>query len=947
MPGPFDVFISYCRRDDVGPGGRGWVTALKDLLVAGGSTSGGLPLRVFFDTDDIRDWEDWRHRILAALRQSKVLVVCLSPGYFGSEYCRWEWEHFVRRRGQRRARGDGESIQAVRLAPFSVDDLVLPEWFDSVRRGTTRDLSPWVTASPALLTQAGPARDEALRWVEAIKARVQRARRGLALDYGNVRVASEHFVGRRTQLRELHEHVRLGGVGVLTALHGLGGIGKTELAVFYANEYARSFPGGIWWIDAAPHGDLRAAIGSLAEVPGFLAAPLPNGMEVAQRFAQVMDVLRTCSRKAREADPDEDGQVLLVLDNVELPALFGANQRVHIAKHAWLSILVSTRQVVEATEHAERLQVYPLDALDPEDALALLREWQPGCAFRDAEDDAAARALVRDLGGFTLAVEQAAAYLGANPALSIARFYAELQRQGLQALDQLHDDPAVQGVRLHREGQLKLVLEQTLPPTGSLERVLLDYAACFGPDAVPVPWIEALAREHFPEAVSLELARFGADPTAKAWRWLEQRRLLTPGSCPELRRMHRLVREHIVIGSSPITGEHVETLVARKQSDFEAFWRKSSIPIWISDALADWARQDGPKTHTRARCLGVLANWNLAMRGPLLAHGYALDSYAIHEQLANADPENPVACRAVSVSLDGIGQILEAQGNVDGALAAYERSLSICKSIPPGLDEARFLRDLINCHCNIGRIHLGIGQFRDALAAFNFMLAVARALLLKDKNCLSARRELAVSLGFVGKALLRGDEIEAARDHFEEGLMIADALASHEPENLLARRDLTVFLNDIGDVMVRLNDQRAALEAYQRMLEINRDRAISNPGSMEVQRDVSVGLINVGRMKASLGNLAGALENAREALQIREGLARVDSTNISALRDVVVSRELLWQIETDASAKIDHAQAICRMFEHLENRRAAISQDERRGWNRFSHWLKWTRESNN
>ncbi len=46
------------------------------------------PLRIFFDKHAINDMDDWRHRILGGLRASKILLVCLSPNYFRSEYCR-------------------------------------------------------------------------------------------------------------------------------------------------------------------------------------------------------------------------------------------------------------------------------------------------------------------------------------------------------------------------------------------------------------------------------------------------------------------------------------------------------------------------------------------------------------------------------------------------------------------------------------------------------------------------------------------------------------------------------------------------------------------------------------------------------------------------------------------------------------------------------------------
>ncbi len=96
---PFEIFISYSRHDNVVPEGsltgKGWVTTLRDHILADHRRFSTEPLRIFFDTAEIRDMDDWRHRILGGLRSSKVLLVCLSPNYFASAYCRWEWEEVL------------------------------------------------------------------------------------------------------------------------------------------------------------------------------------------------------------------------------------------------------------------------------------------------------------------------------------------------------------------------------------------------------------------------------------------------------------------------------------------------------------------------------------------------------------------------------------------------------------------------------------------------------------------------------------------------------------------------------------------------------------------------------------------------------------------------------------------------------------------------------------
>src|SRR3990172_622865 len=97
---PFELFISYSRKNNLPrkPGdAKGWVTALRDEILADHCRFSTEPLRIFFDTEEIKSMDDWRHRILEGLRHSRILLVCLSPDYFRSEYCRMEWEEYLKR----------------------------------------------------------------------------------------------------------------------------------------------------------------------------------------------------------------------------------------------------------------------------------------------------------------------------------------------------------------------------------------------------------------------------------------------------------------------------------------------------------------------------------------------------------------------------------------------------------------------------------------------------------------------------------------------------------------------------------------------------------------------------------------------------------------------------------------------------------------------------------
>src|ERR1700752_3856335 len=105
----YDVFISYSRADNK----DGWVSGLRDAIDAdfrAFSSTSELPsakkFEIFFDTSEIHNRQDWKLRLRQGLVTSRMLVVCLSPNYLRSPYCRWEWEEFARVQARRLGGGD-------------------------------------------------------------------------------------------------------------------------------------------------------------------------------------------------------------------------------------------------------------------------------------------------------------------------------------------------------------------------------------------------------------------------------------------------------------------------------------------------------------------------------------------------------------------------------------------------------------------------------------------------------------------------------------------------------------------------------------------------------------------------------------------------------------------------------------------------------------------------
>ena len=387
-----------------------------------------------------------------------MLLVCLSPNYFASQHCRWEWEEYLKRQVHQLM--GSESVATVYFveAPGS-DEQAIARWLDEILRGNFTDLRPWFPEGAEAL-QKDDVQKRMARLGKSLWERLQRARRAEAAP-GNLRWQNPHFVGRREELRQLHEQLGTGAVGVVTAVHGLGGQGKTELAVAYAHGWADSYPAGLWSLAAEGKKKLLPLIGDLAwdaalgftpdeaqkndpvllgrgvldhlkkRALGTLGVP-PSGGSLGVPPLGGLAEAGTPNQPPKGGTPSgTPAAALLLLDNVSKPGLLSPAQLATLPggmSAGWLRIVVTTRLDVPAQK--DRLTLLAIDALDEETALTLLRDHQPPRdalrrivpdpergepQFASDAEEAAAREIVRALGGFTLAVEQVALHFGLHP----------------------------------------------------------------------------------------------------------------------------------------------------------------------------------------------------------------------------------------------------------------------------------------------------------------------------------------------------------------------------------------------------------------------------------------------------------------------------------------------------------------------------------------------------
>src|SRR5262249_23197135 len=159
----------------------------------------------------------------------------LSPTYFSRDWCRREWRTFLDHDAGRA--WPGEPIVpacAVEIPGFFGADGAGDPWKTDLARRQTVDLTRWRTLDGL------PCADvrELLKGMEGrIHQRIEKTRR-VHQSASTIPQHNRNFAGRDAEMRRIRQTLALGRVGAITAVHGLGGIGKTALAFEYAHRHA-------------------------------------------------------------------------------------------------------------------------------------------------------------------------------------------------------------------------------------------------------------------------------------------------------------------------------------------------------------------------------------------------------------------------------------------------------------------------------------------------------------------------------------------------------------------------------------------------------------------------------------------------------------------------------------------------------------------------------------
>lgn len=190
-------------------------------------------------------------------------------------------------------------------------------------------------------------------------------------------VENSNFVGRSEQLGQLHSVFveNKGTTPTIQTIQGLGGIGKTQLALKYAYEHLDEYD-AIWWVECKTQDSITKACCEFLLVVGESVTEIP-------RFAHWFQ---------------NHSNWLLIFDDINESASVE-----HLIPKLGNGHIIKTTQIVEGKQVHDL--TIPLDEMSIQEAVAFL------VMRTNDNDNEAAKAIADRLGLFPLALEQAAAYI--------------------------------------------------------------------------------------------------------------------------------------------------------------------------------------------------------------------------------------------------------------------------------------------------------------------------------------------------------------------------------------------------------------------------------------------------------------------------------------------------------------------------------------------------------
>jgi predicted ATPase/class 3 adenylate cyclase len=590
----------------------------------------------------------------------------------------------------------------------------------------------------------------------------------------NLPAQTTPFIGREQAIRAIKEQLSNAKVRLLT-LSGVGGTGKTRLALQAAADMVDEFEHGVFFVPLAALRDPALVVPTIAQAFAL--------REAAGRLLQeqLQDYLR-------------EKQMLLVLDNFE--QVIDAAPRVSdlLTAAPGLKVLLTSREVLRLSGESD-YPVPPLSLPDPKrlPPLERLTQYEAVALFIDRavavkpafavthENAPAVAEICHRLDGLPLAIELAAARVRVLPP---QRMLVELSHRLSFLMGGTRDLPG-------RQKTLRRTIDWSHGLLTADEQKLFRRLAVFvggcaleaieavcniEPDLHVLETLESLVGKSLVnETEAHGEARFAMLETIREY---SGERLIAAGEAERVRERHRDYFLALAEEAAPklngaeqaawlqhLEEEHENLRAGLDWSLTEAgsggglrlcgamqkfWWTRGHLAEgreWCVRVLGKAGAED--RTHERAKALnaaGVLAYYQ---GDYLAARGRHEESLAIKRELGDRS--------GVASSLLNLGNVVHGQGDFASARALLEESLAIRRELGDRGGIAWSLN-------NLGNVTLDQGDFASARALLEECLAFFREL--------GDRWNIAISLGNLGEVTHGQGDYPAAGALYKESLAI-------------------------------------------------------------------------------------------------------------------------------------------------------------------------------
>jgi cellulose biosynthesis protein BcsQ len=604
------------------------------------------------------------------------------------------------------------------------------------------------------------------------------------------------FTGRTALLEGLRDRLAASvTVVVPQALYGLGGVGKTQVAIEYAHRFAADYD-VVWWISAEQPALVRAALGDLAARLG-----LPEVESVAERADAVLDALR-------RGEPTR--RWLLVFDNADDPEAI----RPYLPQGTGHLLLTSRNVAWSRQASAVEVGVF-----HREESMALLRS-----RVGELSDDEADR-LAEKLGDLPLAIEQAGAWL-ATTAMPVSSY---LELLDTRLTEVLGENPPIGYPRTAAATWLLSLerLREQMPAAAKL----LELCAFFGPEPIPMRLINS---ERFVE-VLLPLDPSLHEPLLQGRLVQEIGRyaLASVDTGHTALQLHRLVqaviRGQLSEEDHEANRRHVHEILAAANPK-------------TPDRPDDWPYYAQLRLHLRAS--GALESTTPAVRQlviDMVNYLARISDYQASEEQAR---DSIAAWRAATPGPDDLttlwmrvflGNVLRSQSRYAEARVEHDQAYRAFIELV-GLDHPYAIAAI----SSLGGDLRGLGRFAEARTSDAETVERATRVLGADApRTINALNNLAISLLFVG-------DFSGAAQYSEQAFSRRRATAgAKHPTALQNAHNYARCLRDLG----RYKEARDLL--VDTLRDLKEVRGDDNPHTLRTAKTLAVTLRKMGDVVAA------------------------------------------------------------------------------------------------